>query len=240
MAGHAGLHRVVKTVKGKKGSAHRAYWVKNDAGPAAHPGIVHRAAVFAGKAALATAAVAATAYLAHKAGSHLAAHAGGGAGRGVMDHARQSITAGVTSGISKATSAAAAHGIGTGSAVHGPKQSMSDRFWNSSMMHRLSNSSMAKNVTQSINLRLTLAHQGIAKSRLQSIGAAPRPPSSSGSRSESNHPHFGAGGMEPARAVHFGAGGAEPSRRRGISAANSHALAAEFALDRTLSRRGRR
>ena len=30
MAGHAGLHRVVKTVAGKKGSVHRAYWIADD------------------------------------------------------------------------------------------------------------------------------------------------------------------------------------------------------------------
>lgn len=33
MAGHQGLHKVVKTVRGKKGSTHRSYWVKNEAAP---------------------------------------------------------------------------------------------------------------------------------------------------------------------------------------------------------------
>ena len=35
MAGHQGLQRVVKTVKGKKGAVHRTYWVKSP-GLAAH------------------------------------------------------------------------------------------------------------------------------------------------------------------------------------------------------------
>lgn len=143
MAGHQGLHRVVKTVKGKKGSTHRAYWVKNEQGPAAHPGIMHRAAVGAAKVgavALAGAAtLAAVAYGAHKLSSNMAAHGGGGAGR----------THGLSSGLSPAHQAA----------LHSAHASLNSA--KSSVQNRVSEHINNRNANSGGESRISAALQGL-------------------------------------------------------------------------------
>lgn len=74
----AGLKKVIKTVKGKKGSARRAYWVKSDPNAGKKkPGFLRR---HAGKI-LGAAALVGGAYLAHRAGATAAAK---GAVRGTL------------------------------------------------------------------------------------------------------------------------------------------------------------
>lgn len=69
----AGLKKVIKTVKGKKGSARRAYWVKSDPNAGKKkPGFLRR---HAGKI-LGAAALAGLAYAAHKSGVAGAARSG--------------------------------------------------------------------------------------------------------------------------------------------------------------------
>lgn len=90
----SGLKKVVKTVKGKKGSARRAYWVKSDPNAGKKkPGFLRR---HAGKI-LGAAALVGGAYLAHRAGATAAVKGGvqnyrkggsfkAGASGGVSDH----------------------------------------------------------------------------------------------------------------------------------------------------------
>lgn len=65
---HAGLKRVVKTVRTKKGVKRQTFWVRAEGDQ--KPGLLRRAAKIAGKAALGAAALGAVAYGAHKVMQH--------------------------------------------------------------------------------------------------------------------------------------------------------------------------
>jgi hypothetical protein len=99
----AGLKKVIKTVKGKRGSARRAYWVKSDPNAGKKkPGFLRR---HAGKI-LGAAALVGGAYLAHRAGATAAAK---GAVRGTLSAYRDA----------KAMRSASGPKIGVGEKISG-------------------------------------------------------------------------------------------------------------------------
>lgn len=122
----AGLKKVIKTVKGKRGSVKRSYWIKSDPkagkGGKQRPGFLRR---HAGKI-LGLAALAGGAYLAHKAGGTAAVRGAATHGRAAYkDAMAQRGLSGPKLGIRERLSgaaAAASHGARQGVAEHHERQ----------------------------------------------------------------------------------------------------------------------